>query len=221
MPSRHRLTALPGRLDKSLSALAPELSRTRLSALIKSGEVTVNGKAVTRAAHVLKGGENLEFSVPEARPAQPAARQIPLEIVYEDKHLLVINKPAGLVVHPAAGHADDTLVNALLAHCGKSLSGIGGEARPGIVHRLDKDTSGLLVVAKNDAAHQGLAKQFSARAVVHEPSGEGTERMAQKEISRIYIAFSWGLPKQAKGTIDAALGRAVGNRKKMAIVHAM
>jgi 23S rRNA pseudouridine1911/1915/1917 synthase len=195
-------TALPGRLDKALTQLVDSQSRARLQALIKEGNLKVNGKAITSPAHILKGGEELMLTVPEAIEAAPQGADIPLDIIFEDKDLLVINKPAGLVVHPAAGHHNDTLVNALIHHCGKSLSGIGGEKRPGIVHRLDKDTSGLLVVAKNDAAHRGLTEQFSGH-----------------NLSRIYIAFAWGLPKEAEGTIEGIIGRSGANRKKMAVVH--
>ncbi len=193
--------AQAGRLDKSLSSLAPALSRVRLQSLIEAGQVKVGGKVVTTASHKLKGGEMLELIVPQAVEAEPQPENIPLDIVYEDNDLLVINKPAGMVVHPAAGHTGGTLVNALLYHCGASLSGINGVKRPGIVHRLDKETSGLMVVAKNDAAHQGLAAQF-----------------ADHSLSRRYEAAVWGLPNPPTGTIDGAIGRAKRNRKKMAVV---
>jgi 23S rRNA pseudouridine1911/1915/1917 synthase len=201
MPDIRRLMASEkGRLDKVLIALLPDFSRARLQALIKSGQLKVDGKVQKLPSHKLKGGEKLELSVPAPLPAKPRAQKIPLDVIYEDAHLLVINKPAGLVVHPAAGHGEGTLVNALIAHCGKSLSGIGGEARPGIVHRLDKDTSGLMVVAKNDIAHRGLSEQFSGH-----------------KLARIYHAFVWGIPRFKNGKIEGAIGRSPANRKKMAI----
>jgi 23S rRNA pseudouridine1911/1915/1917 synthase len=150
----------------------------------------------------VKGDESLCVTVPEPEPAHNAPQDIPLTIVFEDEHLLVVDKPAGLVVHPAAGNFDGTLVNALLHHCGASLSGIGGVARPGIVHRIDKDTSGLLVVAKTDVTHEGLAKQFAAHS-----------------IDRRYLAIVSGVPRASSGTIDAALARSAINRKKIAIVE--
>jgi 23S rRNA pseudouridine1911/1915/1917 synthase len=190
-----------GRLDKALAALLPAFSRARLQALISEGAVTVGGKPAQNAAQKLKGDEEIAISIPEAREALPEAQAIPLDIVFEDAHLLVINKPAGMVVHPAAGNHDATLVNALLAHCGASLSGIGGVRRPGIVHRLDKDTSGLMVVAKNDAAHNGLAAQF-----------------ADHSLRRRYQALVWGLPMPPQGTIDTLIGRASPNRRKMTVI---
>jgi len=153
-------------------------------------------------ASKVRGDESLSVAVPEPQPAHNVPQNIPLTIVFEDEHLLVVDKPAGLVVHPAAGNLDGTLVNALLHHCGGSLSGIGGVARPGIVHRIDKDTSGLLVVAKTDVAHEGLAKQFEAHS-----------------ISRRYLAIVSGVPKTSHGTIDAPLARSATNRKKIAIVE--
>lgn len=194
-----------GRLDKILSSELPELSRARLQKLICEGAVSVNGTIITDVAHKLKGAETITLDIPKAVEATPKAQRITLDIAYEDKDLLVINKPAGMVVHPAAGNLDGTLVNALLAHCGKSLSGIGGVKRPGIVHRLDKDTSGLMVVAKNDAAHHGLSEQFS---------GENG-----KTLSRIYHAFIWGAPSTQRGTITGDIGRSDTNRKKMAVVN--
>lgn len=193
-----------GRLDKVASSLLPDVSRARLQKLIGEGALFVNGKAVTDVAHKLRGTEIITLEIPEAEDAKPRAQKIKLDIVYEDKDVLVINKPAGMVVHPAAGNLDGTLVNALLAHCGKSLSGIGGVKRPGIVHRLDKDTSGLMVVAKHDKAHQGLSDQFS---------GENG-----KTLSRIYQAFIWGAPSTKRGTIQGDIGRSETNRKKMALV---
>ena len=186
------------RLDRALAFAVPTLSRERLKALIRNGALT---PLVRDPATKVKGGERFELAVPEPVPAHNEAQDIPLKIVFEDEHLLVIDKAAGLVVHPAAGNFDRTLVNALLHHCGASLSGIGGVARPGIVHRIDKDTSGLLVVAKSDVAHEGLAKQFAAHS-----------------IERRYLAIVSGVPKTAGGTIDAPLARSSANRKKMAVV---
>ena len=191
------------RLDRALAAAVPALSRERLKALIRSGAVETGGKQLRDPATKVRGEEALRVAVPEPRPAHNEAQDIPLSIVFEDEHLLVVEKPAGLVVHPAAGNLDGTLVNALLHHCGGSLSGIGGVARPGIVHRIDKDTSGLLVVAKTDVAHEGLAKQFAAHS-----------------IDRRYLAIVGGVPKASKGTIDAPLARSTANRKKIAIVEA-
>ena len=205
------------RLDAVLAAALaqshPEaaLSRARVQALIAGGTVTINGKPVAKANTPVKADESYVVTVPEAVAAAPQAQAIPLSVVYEDEDLLVIDKPAGLVVHPAAGNHDGTLVNALLAHCGDSLSGIGGVKRPGIVHRLDKDTSGLMVVAKNDAAHQKLSAQFAAGS---NPIGDGS-----RELSREYLALVLGLaPKEA--TIDAPIGRDPEHRQKMAVVAA-
>jgi 23S rRNA pseudouridine1911/1915/1917 synthase len=189
------------RLDRALASAVPTLSRERLKALIRSGAVETGGAAVRDPATKVKGGEDYRIVVPEPRPAHNEAQDIPLTILFEDEHLLVVDKPAGLVVHPAAGNLDGTLVNALLHHCGGSLSGIGGVARPGIVHRIDKDTSGLLVVAKTDVAHEGLAKQFAAHSV-----------------DRRYLALVSGVPKTSGGSVDAALARSPTNRKKIAIV---
>ena len=190
------------RLDRALAAAVPTLSRERLKALIRSGAVEAGGEPVRDPATKVRGEEALRVAVPEPAPAHNVAQDIPLNIVFEDEHLLVIDKPAGLVVHPAAGNLDGTLVNALLHHCAGQLSGIGGVARPGIVHRIDKDTSGLLVVAKTDVAHEGLAKQFAAHS-----------------IDRRYVAIVNGVPKAAHGTVDAPLARSVANRKKIAIVE--
>jgi len=186
------------RLDRALAATVPTLSRERLKALIRSGALT---PLVRDPAIKVHGGESFQLAVPEPEPAHNEAQDIPLTVAFEDEHLLVIDKPAGLVVHPAAGNRDRTLVNALLHHCGASLSGIGGVARPGIVHRIDKDTSGLLVIAKTDVAHEGLARQF-----------------ADHSIDRRYLAIVNGVPKTGGGTIDAPLARSSANRKKMAIV---
>jgi 23S rRNA pseudouridine1911/1915/1917 synthase len=191
------------RLDRALAAAVPTLSRERLKSLIRSGAVETDGLPVRDPATKVRGAESLRLAVPEPRPAHNEAQDIPLKVVFEDEHLLVVDKPAGLVVHPAAGNFDGTLVNALLHHCGGSLSGIGGVARPGIVHRIDKDTSGLLVVAKTDVAHEGLAKQFAAHS-----------------IDRRYLAIVSGVPKLSGGTIDAPLARSSANRKKIAVVEA-
>jgi 23S rRNA pseudouridine1911/1915/1917 synthase len=187
------------RLDRALAAALPTMSRERVKALIRSGALE---PAVRDPATKVRGDENFRLAVPEAEPAHNEPQDIPLKIVFEDEHLLVVDKPAGLVVHPAAGNRDGTLVNALLHHCGGSLSGIGGVARPGIVHRIDKDTSGLLVVAKTDVAHEGLAKQFAAHS-----------------IDRRYLAIVSGVPKAKDGKVDAPLARSSTNRKKIAIVQ--
>jgi 23S rRNA pseudouridine1911/1915/1917 synthase len=188
------------RLDRALAAAVPTMSRERLKALIRSGALE---PAVRDPAAKVRGDEAFRLAVPAPEPAHNEAQDIALNIVFEDEHLLVVDKPAGLVVHPAAGTADGTLVNALLHHCGPSLSGIGGVARPGIVHRIDKDTSGLLVVAKTDVAHEGLARQFAAHS-----------------LERRYLAIVTGVPKAAKGTVDAPLARSTANRKKIAIAPA-
>lgn len=192
------------RLDKALAAAFPDVSRARFQALIAEGAVTVEGATVTEARHKVKPGESLRVVLPEAAPALPQAEDIALPIVFEDDDLIVIDKPAGLVVHPGAGNETGTLVNALIAHCGDSLSGIGGVKRPGIVHRLDKDTSGLLVVAKNDKAHHGLSAQFAA----HGRDGR---------LERSYLAIVWGVPERRQGTISAAIDRSTANRQKMAV----
>jgi 23S rRNA pseudouridine1911/1915/1917 synthase len=190
------------RLDRALADSLPTLSRERLKNLIRSGAVEAAGAPVRDPAVKVRGNERLQLAVPEPEPAHNEAQDIPLNVVFEDEHLLVVDKPAGLVVHPAAGNFDGTLVNALLHHCGASLSGIGGVARPGIVHRIDKDTSGLMVVAKNDVAHEGLAKQFAAHS-----------------IDRRYLAVVSGVPKVSEGVVDAPLARSAANRKKIAIVE--
>jgi len=190
------------RIDRALAALIPMLSRERLKALIGSGNVT--GAAVAHhrdPARKVAAGDVLTVVVPAAVAADAAAQDIPLTIVFEDDHLLVVDKPAGLVVHPAAGNLDGTMVNALLHHCAGRLSGIGGVARPGIVHRIDKDTSGLLVVAKTDPAHETLSRQFAAHSV-----------------ERVYVAIVGGTPVPAAGTVTGALARSSANRQKMAIV---
>ena len=203
---RHRWEVPPEsggqRLDKALAAGLPGLSRSRVQALLEQGCVRDgSGRAVTDPSMKVKPGQTFDVFIPEAEPAQPEAQDIPLDVVYEDEDVLVIDKPAGMVVHPAAGNPDGTLVNALLAHCGDSLSGIGGVRRPGIVHRLDKDTSGLMVVAKNDRAHHALTEQFSGRT-----------------LSRTYRALVWGVPSPREGRIEGNIGRSSTDRKKMAVV---
>jgi 23S rRNA pseudouridine1911/1915/1917 synthase len=190
------------RLDRALAAAVPTLSRERLKSLIRSGAVEAEGKAVRDPATKVRGEEALRVAVPEPSSPHNEAQDIPLTIVFEDEHLLVVDKPAGLVVHPAAGNLDGTLVNALLHHCAGQLSGIGGVARPGIVHRIDKDTSGLLVVAKTDVAHEGLAKQFAAHS-----------------IDRRYLAIVNGVPNASEGAVDLPLARSATNRKKIAVVE--
>lgn len=206
MPSQRLETsaAAADRLDKALAAAFPEVSRARFQALIAEGAVSVEGDTVTEARHKVKPGDMLRVVLPEAAPALPQAEEMALHIVFEDEDLVVIDKPAGLVVHPGAGNETGTLVNALIAHCGDSLSGIGGVKRPGIVHRLDKDTSGLLVVAKNDRAHHGLSEQFAA----HGRDGR---------LERSYLALVWGVPERKQGTISAAIDRSTANRQKMAV----
>ncbi len=192
------------RLDRYLVARVPTLSRSRIQALIASGQGSVNGETVGDAGYRVKLSDVITLAMPPPVDAAPSPENIALTIVYEDAAIVVIDKPAGLVVHPAAGHETGTLVNALLAHCGDSLSGIGGVKRPGIVHRLDKDTTGLLVVAKNDAAHQGLCEQFAT----HGRDGR---------LQRQYLALVWGALPAAIGTIDAPIGRSAANRTKMAV----
>jgi 23S rRNA pseudouridine1911/1915/1917 synthase len=194
-----------GRLDRVLAAHVAELSRTRLKALIEAGSVAVDGRTIRDPGHRVNSGAAIVVDVPEAAPAKPAAEAIPLNVVYEDDDIIVIDKPKGLVVHPAAGHWTGTLVNALIAHCGDSLSGIGGERRPGIVHRLDKDTTGLMVVAKNDRAHKALAAQFAG----HGRDGGPFERS--------YLAFVWGSPDRSRGTIDRPIDRHKVARDRRAI----
>lgn len=205
---RRILTATAGpddagqRLDKFLASRLPELSRARLQDLIEAGEVRRDDAVITEGSSRVKPGQSYAVHLPAPRPALPQPEPRPLDIVYEDEHLLVLDKPAGLVVHPAPGHASGTLVNALLAHCAGSLSGIGGVLRPGIVHRLDKDVSGLLVVAKHDRAHIRLAAQFS----VH-------------RIERAYEAIAWGVPPRPSGSIDRPIGRHPRDRKRMAALE--
>jgi 23S rRNA pseudouridine1911/1915/1917 synthase len=193
--------AAGGRLDKTLAAHAPELSRGRIQALMAQGLVRRDGQPATDASAKATAGD-YELLIPPAAPAEPQAEAIALDVVYEDAHLIVVDKPPGMAVHPAPGSEAGTLVNALLHHCGASLSGIGGVARPGIVHRIDKDTSGLLVVAKTDAAHQGLSKLFAAH-----------------DIDRVYVALVRGAPRPDKGTIQNRLGRSTHDRKKIAVLR--
>lgn len=192
------------RVDRFLAARLDDVSRSRVQDLIRSGCVSGRGGKILEAGGRVKHGDVYEVVVPPPAPAGPVAEDIALTVMHEDADIIVVDKPAGMVVHPAAGHQAGTLVNALLAHCGESLSGIGGERRPGIVHRLDKDTSGVLVVAKTDTAHRGLSGQFAA----HGRDGR---------LERRYIAFAWGVPLRRRGLIDAPLGRSVTNRKKMAV----
>lgn len=193
-------TETKGRLDKILANLCPDLSRSRLKNLILDGYLQLDGVLVTDVSTSVKGGEAVELTIPPLEQGEPKPENIPLEIVYEDQDLLVVNKPAGLVVHPAPGNWQGTLVNALLYHCGDSLSGIGGVKRPGIVHRLDKETSGLMVVAKHDKAHAHLTHQF-----------------ADRTLSRRYHALVWGLPKKMSDTVETLIGRSKTNRKKMSV----
>jgi 23S rRNA pseudouridine1911/1915/1917 synthase len=192
------------RLDRVLAVRLVELSRSRLKALILAGQVIVKNTPVRDPAYHVAAGDTITIDVPEPTAAEPAPEDIALDIVYEDDDIIVIDKPRGLVVHPAAGHETGTLVNALIAHCGASLSGIGGVKRPGIVHRLDKDTTGLMVVAKNDRAHQSLTAQFA------DHGRTGTMR-------RGYMAFVWGTPNRQRGTIDAPIDRHPFAREKMAV----
>jgi len=196
------------RLDRLLAARTA-LSRSRLKALILDGQVAIvqvaiGPRTVRDPGYRVNAGDTVEIEVPPPQPAEPAGEAIPLNVVFEDEDIIVIDKPAGLVVHPAAGHWSGTLVNALIAHCGDSLSGIGGVKRPGIVHRLDKDTTGLMVVAKNDAAHQSLAAQFAD----HGRTGP---------MQRGYLAFAWGAFDRPKGTIEAPIDRHPSSRTKMAV----
>jgi len=193
------------RLDRFLSDSLPQLSRTRVQALIKDGQVTLGGATIEDVKYRVKPGDRFTLAVPPAAETAVQGEAIPLDVVYEDDALIVIDKPAGLVVHPGAGQPAGTLVNALIAHCGKSLSGIGGVARPGIVHRLDKDTSGLMVVAKTDHAHRALAKQFAD----HGRTGA---------LERGYLALVWGAPQRTRGRIDAPIGRHSTSRTKMAVL---
>jgi 23S rRNA pseudouridine1911/1915/1917 synthase len=190
------------RLDKVLAAHAPQFSRARFQALIAAGCVVRSGKPFDDSSYKVKEGEVYYITIPPAVEATPKPQKITLDIIYEDKDLLVINKAPDMVVHPAAGNHDGTLVNALLAYCGDQLSGIGGVKRPGIVHRLDKETSGLMVVAKNDAAHHGLSQQ-----------------LADRTLKRTYQAIVWGVPSPPAGRVETQIGRSPTNRKKMAVLN--
>lgn len=190
------------RLDRALAALFPEQSRSALARLIDEGRVTLSGRTATKASLRVATGQELSIAVPDPLPSTVESQDVPIKILFEDDLVAVIDKPAGLVVHPSAGHADQTLVNALLFHI-RDLSGIGGELRPGIVHRLDKDTSGVMVIAKNDEAHRKLTAAWSSAAV-------------RKE----YLAVVYGTPSSSRGTIDAPIGRDPRDRKRMAIVAA-
>jgi 23S rRNA pseudouridine1911/1915/1917 synthase len=207
---RHLVTIEQGtageRLDRALAVALPELTRSRVKALIESRRVSLagalneTGATVEEPSRKVKIGERFVVDIPAPEPAVPRAQELALDILYEDSDLLVLNKPAGMVVHPAPGNPDNTLVNALLAHCGDSLSGIGGVRRPGIVHRLDKDTSGVMVAAKNDVTHVALSRMFAAHDLV-----------------RIYKALVWGVPKTRSGIVDAAIARHPVDRKRMAV----
>jgi 23S rRNA pseudouridine1911/1915/1917 synthase len=204
-----RRTALAGedhagwRLDRFLAAALPDFSRSRLKQLLDGEAVSIGARTIKDANHRVKPGESYVVTIPPTAPAAPQGQDIPLEVVYEDKDLIVINKPAGLVVHPAAGNPDGTLVNALIAHCGPGVLRIGGEERPGIVHRLDKDTSGLLVAAKTERAMASLAKQF-----------------ANHTIERAYNAVVWGAPRDTTGLIESQIGRSPFDRKRMTVLRA-
>jgi 23S rRNA pseudouridine1911/1915/1917 synthase len=208
-PARHRVAEAEAgdRVDRCLAAAWPEFSRSRIKALIEQGNLRLAGSAggavetLDEPSYRVKPGQLLELTVPPPEDAVPRGQAIALDIVYEDRDLIVIDKPAGMVVHPAPGNPDNTLVNALIAHCGDSLSGIGGVRRPGIVHRIDKDTSGLVVAAKNDAAHKALSEAFAAHA-----------------IEREYRCFVWGLPSPKSGSIEGNIGRHGIDRKRMVIV---
>ena len=189
------------RIDALLARIVPELTRSAAQRLIEDGAVTVDGRAVKKN-YKLTEGETVFISLPEPEPVELAPQEIPLDVVFEDADVIAVNKPRGMVVHPAAGHAGGTLVNALLWRCGDSLSGIGGEKRPGIVHRIDKDTSGLLVAAKNDFAHQSLSAQLSDHSMF-----------------RVYEAVVYGRMREDSGTVDAPIGRHPADRKRMAVVR--
>jgi 23S rRNA pseudouridine1911/1915/1917 synthase len=193
------------RLDRVLARHVADVSRTRLKALIEAGAVALDGRTIRDPSHRVNSGAAVTVEVPEPAPAKPAPEPIPLRVLYEDDDIIVIDKPRNLVVHPAAGNWTGTLVNALIAHCGDSLSGIGGERRPGIVHRLDKDTTGVMVVAKNDRAHRALAAQFADH-------GRGDEAF-----ERTYLAFVWGAPDRPHGVIDKPIDRHPKARDRMAV----
>jgi 23S rRNA pseudouridine1911/1915/1917 synthase len=194
------------RLDRFLASRLPHISRSRLQVLLRAGEVRRDRAVVSSLSGRVRVGETYELNVPASKPMPLAPQAIPLAVVHEDAHLIVIDKPKGLAMHPGPGHASGTLVNALIAHCGASLSGIGGIQRPGIVHRLDKDTTGLLVVAKTDLAHRGLQAQFASHG-------------ADGRLRRSYQALVWGVPARPRGTVDAALSRSTTNRTKIAVAR--
>lgn len=189
------------RIDRLLAAVCTDLSRSRIKGLIENGSVQVDGRTIADASYRVKQGERLHVSLPPPEPLDLKPVRMDLIIAYEDEDLIVIDKPAGLTVHPGAGNSEHTLVNALLAHCGDRLSGIGGVQRPGIVHRIDKDTSGLIVVAKSDRAHQGLAEQF-----------------ADHSVERLYTAIVFGVPEPREGRIESDIGRHKTDRKRMAVL---
>ena len=189
------------RLDAFLASSLDELTRSQATRLIESGAVTVNGKAVSKS-YKLTGGEDIAVTLPAPEPVEAVAQDIPLDVVYEDADVIVVNKPSGMVVHPAPGHADGTLVNALLHHCAGSLSGVGGALRPGIVHRIDRDTSGLIIAAKNDAAHRFLSAQ-----------------LADHTLARTYECIVVGTLREDSGTVDAPIARHPTDRKRMAVVQ--
>ncbi|MBM3643508.1 MAG: RluA family pseudouridine synthase [Alphaproteobacteria bacterium] len=204
-PERHTVTIdddrAGDRLDRALAALLPDTTRSRVKALIEGRHVFgADGATIEEPSRKVKSGETFTVAIPAPEPALPEPQAAPLDVLHEDRDLLVLNKAAGMVVHPAPGNPDRTLVNALLAHCGDSLSGIGGVRRPGIVHRLDKDTSGVMVVAKNDETHRALSALFAAH-----------------DITREYLALVWGAPTAQSGTIEAALGRHRVDRQRMAV----
>lgn len=198
---RFEISQAGGRLDLALAAHIPELSRTRLQKLIRQGLVVVNGVTVIKPGFRLGGGEAVEVLIPATTSSELRAERIPLDIIFENEDLMLVNKPAGMVVHPSAGHETGTLINAALAHA-PDMAGIGGEFRPGLVHRLDKDTSGLIVLAKNDATLQVLQQQFKER-----------------QVNKVYIALVDGHPPTPEGRVDAPIGRDSRHRQRMAVVH--
>ncbi len=200
-PRRIVLTEGGGRLDRALALAAPDLSRSRIQALMAAGALTREGELVADGARAAEPGA-YDLDIPPLAPAEPEGQDLGLVVLFEDEHLIVIDKPAGMSAHPAPGHVSGTLVNALIHHCGDTLSGIGGVARPGIVHRLDKDTSGVMVAAKTDAAHHGLSALF-----------------ARHDIERVYTALTRGAPKSASGEIVTRIGRSPHDRKKMAVLR--
>jgi len=189
------------RLDRALADVVPNLSRARIQALLSEGAIAIDGATVSSASTAVRADMQYEILLPAPTDSEAKPQDIPLNIVFEDEHLIIVDKPAGMVVHPAAGHPDGTLVNALLHHCRGQLSGIGGVSRPGIVHRIDKDTSGLMVAAKSDEAHRGLTSLF-----------------AKHDIERRYLAIVHGLPQPTEGRIEGNIGRSPNDRKKMAVV---